>query len=513
MQNNNGSSNSAFGYSSLYSNTTGNANSSFGQSTLSSNITGLNNSAFGYQSMLFNTTGLNNSAFGHWSSWSNTTGNYNAAFGRSALYSNTVNSFNSAFGYKALFLSTGGYNIGLGYNAGSAITTGANNVVIGGSDGLSIATLTQHIIISDGTGVERIQISDLGVCNIVGSLLVNGAPVGGGGGGGGANLIPSLTTLGYLSDNFSSVTPQTGGFWNILGAGPMWVYINTGSGSYVTRNWSFGGNVGATYSKVIPSLGYTMIADLLLFGTTSIAAASFYINLDETVSNYFNRYGQTISINMSAGTLTCSIYDSMGYMVGNSSMIPALPKWTTQGHHKIRMNLTGPSANNLESYVMSLYYDDDEIISGWWFDFTNIRISDLTIGATYKISNSSGGPASLMAIGAPTGTIGEIFVATSVGTVTDTLSLLSLVCIPATQMVLGRSYMINSVGTTNFTLHGATSNIIETPFTATGAGVGTGTVKILCSFGANLFVNSASNNALMEDTAFTQIRIAPLGTI
>ena len=47
----------------------------------------------------------------------------------------------------------------------------------------------------------------------------------------------------------------------------------------------------------------------------------------------------------------------------------------------------------------------------------------------------------------------------------------------ASNMVAGSSYKIISVGTTNFTLYGSSSNTVGTVFTATGAGTGTGTVS------------------------------------
>jgi hypothetical protein len=45
----------------------------------------------------------------------------------------------------------------------------------------------------------------------------------------------------------------------------------------------------------------------------------------------------------------------------------------------------------------------------------------------------------------------------------------------AGSFVIGRSYVITSSGTTNFTLIGAANNTLGTEFTATGAGIGTGT--------------------------------------
>ena len=46
----------------------------------------------------------------------------------------------------------------------------------------------------------------------------------------------------------------------------------------------------------------------------------------------------------------------------------------------------------------------------------------------------------------------------------------------ATDMVVGEEYVIDSVGTTNFVTHGSASNTVGTVFVCTSVGVGTGTV-------------------------------------
>lgn len=66
-------SNTALGFSSLYSNATGNFNTANGYQTLFSNTTGGQNTANGYRAL-----------------YSNTTGNFNTANGYSALRSNTT---------------------------------------------------------------------------------------------------------------------------------------------------------------------------------------------------------------------------------------------------------------------------------------------------------------------------------------------------------------------------------------------------------------------------------------
>ena len=60
--------------------------------------------------------------------------------------------------------------------------------------------------------------------------------------------------------------------------------------------------------------------------------------------------------------------------------------------------------------------------------------------------------------------------------------------ISAASFVIGTSYMIKSVGNTDFTLIGAASNRVDTIFTATAAGSGTGTAYVASSSNGSAFV-------------------------
>ncbi|HEY3251161.1 MAG TPA: tail fiber domain-containing protein [Ignavibacteria bacterium] len=127
-----GNDNSAFGNFTLYSNTTGYRNSAFGGYSLYFNTTGYRNSAFGYYSLLYNTTGYDNSAFGYYSLYSNTTGYDNSAFGNSALFSNTTGFRNSAFGdYSLYYNTTGNWNSVFGFYSLLNNTTGYDNSAFG----------------------------------------------------------------------------------------------------------------------------------------------------------------------------------------------------------------------------------------------------------------------------------------------------------------------------------------------------------------------------------------------
>lgn len=161
---NNTSSNTGFGYKSLYSSTTGNNNSAFGVQTNYSNTVGAYNTSFGYYALNSNVAGSNataigtnamlyannsstaftdfnvavgyealrgsstpasntgnsNTSIGYQTLWSNTTGNNNAALGVHALYFNTTGYQNTAIGTSALYNNVAG-------NSGTAIGEGAMN--------------------------------------------------------------------------------------------------------------------------------------------------------------------------------------------------------------------------------------------------------------------------------------------------------------------------------------------------------------------------------------------------
>jgi len=138
-------------------------------------------------------------------------------------------------------------------------------------------------------------------------------------------------------------------------------------------------------------------------------------------------------------------------------------------------------------------------------------IGHLEIGARYLIETvtSQDTAARWIAVGATTGTVGEVFTATAVGTVTATgVRGWASKILLANEIVLDGVYDIHTVGDTDFTLIGSSKvinadaitvgdickivtvgdtdytligspdNVVGTIFTATGVGVGTGTVDI-----------------------------------
>lgn len=82
-------------------------------------------------------------------------------------------------------------------------------------------------------------------------------------------------------------------------------------------------------------------------------------------------------------------------------------------------------------------------------------------------------------VGAADNTIGTVFVATGPAAGTGTASIVCSGFIAAGAFHSGSWYSITTLGTTDFTLIGASSNAVGTIFKATGVGVGTGVAALL----------------------------------
>jgi hypothetical protein len=151
-----------------------------------------------------------------------------------------------------------------------------------------------------------------------------------------------------------------------------------------------------------------------------------------------------------------------------------------------------------------------------------ITVGSLSIGRTYTIKTV--GSTDFTAIGASASTIGVTFTATGAGsgtgTVTNTKTLKydlsgsnesysAAVALPedlittAGNFLVGKTYTIQSVGSTDFTAIGASSNSVDVAFTATGAGSGTGTA----SFNLNTNTTQAviGFNMVLDQGAVTEV--------
>ena len=204
--NTSGSENVAIGFNSLFSNSTSSKNVAVGRNTLYYNSTGSNNTAIGYYSSFNNTTGSNNTAIGYYSSFNNTTGSNNTALGNSSLGTNksgieniaigintllgtTASSYNTAIGSKALqTLEFGNYNIAIGSNSAfysttnilgspQSLTQSSNSVYIG-ADIRPIENQTNQIVIGYGATGNGSNSVTLGADTITKTILKGNVGIG-----------------------------------------------------------------------------------------------------------------------------------------------------------------------------------------------------------------------------------------------------------------------------------------------------------------------------------------------
>lgn len=153
FSNTTGNNNAVFGTTSLYVNTTGSNNTAIGSNSSQSNTTGSNNTAIGYQSLISNTTASNNTAVGYQAAYSNTTGAIITAIGRVALYSNTTGGSNTALGNASMYFNTtGGNNTALGELALYSNTTASNNTAVGYQAGYSNTTANYMVAVGYQAG-------------------------------------------------------------------------------------------------------------------------------------------------------------------------------------------------------------------------------------------------------------------------------------------------------------------------------------------------------------------------
>ena len=127
------------------------------------------------------------------------------------------------------------------------------------------------------------------------------------------------------------------------------------------------------------------------------------------------------------------------------------------------IDITDLNALNTYSKETVCYSDNSPVTAGSFVNGTVYQIS--TVGTT-----------SFTAIGAANNNVGTYFTATGAGSGTG----IAYAAVPISAQVvqIGQLYYIASVGTTNFTLMGASANTVGTTFNATKLGIGTGTVYV-----------------------------------
>ncbi|MDD5165366.1 MAG: hypothetical protein PHG25_02405, partial [Candidatus Pacebacteria bacterium] len=129
--------NTAVGYNALANNAT-NFNTAVGTWSMYANTYGIDNTAIGGYSLRFNTTGSSSAAGGTSALQANTTGSYNTGFGKAALRFNSTGSNNTALGFRSLFNALGSGNVGIGFSAGK-YETGSDSFYVDNQDRITTA--------------------------------------------------------------------------------------------------------------------------------------------------------------------------------------------------------------------------------------------------------------------------------------------------------------------------------------------------------------------------------------
>src|SRR5438874_11327750 len=147
-----GSQNTAIGSSALFGtiNATASYNTAIGFQSQYSVTTAYGNVATGWQALYSNKVGAHNSATGAEALYTNTA-DFNTAAGSRALYTNSTGNSNTASGYATLYNNTSGSsNTAVGTAALTYNTTGSNNVAIGRDAGTNLTTGSNDIVIGAG---------------------------------------------------------------------------------------------------------------------------------------------------------------------------------------------------------------------------------------------------------------------------------------------------------------------------------------------------------------------------
>ena len=268
--NTSGSENVAIGFNSLFSNSTSSKNVAVGRNTLYYNSTGSNNTAIGYYSSFNNTTGSNNTAIGYYSSFNNTTGSNNTALGNSSLGTNksgieniaigintllgtTASSYNTAIGSKALqTLEFGNYNIAIGSNSAfysttnilaspQSLTQSSNSVYIG-ADIRPIENQTNQIVIGYGATGNGSNSVTLGADTITKTILKGNVGIG-------VETATPTSKLHIETDALGNTTPAISSGIHLENTTPATATIWQNSPS-LTLTGAAHSSVGGTSSKV-----------------------------------------------------------------------------------------------------------------------------------------------------------------------------------------------------------------------------------------------------------------------
>src|SRR5438067_6361750 len=227
LYSNGGDNNTAVGWQALTSNTTGSDNTALGSAAGDSIKAGSQNTAIGSSALFgaINATASYNTAIGFQSLYSVTTAYGNVATGWQALYGNKVGAHNSATGAEALYTNTADFNTATGSRALYTNSTGTSNTASGyatlynntsGSDNTAVGT---GALTFNSSGSKNVAIGSNAGANLTtgGNNIIIGANVKG------AAADASVTRIGNTSQKKTFI----GGIYNKTVASGVGVIVNS----------------------------------------------------------------------------------------------------------------------------------------------------------------------------------------------------------------------------------------------------------------------------------------------
>lgn len=365
---------------------------------------------------------ISNCAYGNDSLLANTTGDYNTAIGVSALSSNTTGQNNTANGWRALY----------------ANITGSGNSVFGMQALYSASTASYCSAFGANAGKNNTKTSFTGMGYGVGFNNTGDGFVGVG------------TSAGYNNNGI-----------DFVGCGNYTGFNNIGDSVTAVGNYAGFNNTGATSTCIGAYAGYSNnTGSLTAVGFSagnSVTAASWGATVVGAYSGYSNDGNDVAAVgNYSAYTnkghsLTAMGTQSAEYNTGNQ--VSVIGQYAGQNNTGQGLVAAG--------YQAALDLGLPSMAGGF------------VTGLTYQIVTT--GTTDFTLIGASNNAVGTVFQATGPGTGTGAATVVVGAPQTAGSFVAGLSYVIISVGTTDFTLIGASSNTAGTLFIATGPAAGTGT--------------------------------------
>jgi len=461
------SNNTAVGYQALTANTTGSSQTAIGfQSMFSATVPADINTAVGRSSLYSLTTGYNNDAFGYASLYSLTTGSNNSAFGREALYSNTADS-NTAFGSATAYANTTGVGISaIGRLALRFNTTGSNNTALGQQALYSNTTASQNTAVGYQAGYTNTT-GELNTA-VGASALRSGSTA------------SKNTAVGFAAA-YSTTVPGVNAF------GAYALYANT-TGNF---NSAFGGEASGSYNAAL--FNNTTGSSNSAFGTPSLTANttgsqnSAFGSLSlhsNTTGGQNTAFGYGALLSNTASTNTAVGFEASRLTTGGSQNVAV-------GYQAHRNNVGGNF-----NVAMGLEALRDANTNN------NTALGYATLNVSTGANNTAVGAGAMQVNTTASNNVALGFQAAynittaSNNTALGYQTIKAGVSVTAGAFVTDTSYTITAVGTTNFTLIGASANTVGVRFTATGVGAGTGTATTNTTGEGNVAVGYQAGNAI-----------------